>query len=77
MEQEMFAETVDFYFPGKLAQLIWKETVLDSCILSQDHVSLINTWLNEENCGSNMKILYRASHDGWQASNFHAKCDNQ
>uniref|UniRef100_A0A7S2EA53 TLDc domain-containing protein n=1 Tax=Ditylum brightwellii TaxID=49249 RepID=A0A7S2EA53_9STRA len=24
-----------------------------------------------------MKILYRASHDGWQASNFHAKCDNQ
>eukprot|EP00957_Ditylum_brightwellii_P175044 13327643-Ditylum_brightwellii.AAC.1 len=76
-EQERFAETLDYYFPGELAQLIWKKPTLVSRILSDDQVDNITKWLVEGKCGFDAKLLYRASRDGWQASNFHAKCDNQ
>uniref|UniRef100_A0A7S4S2E5 TLDc domain-containing protein n=1 Tax=Ditylum brightwellii TaxID=49249 RepID=A0A7S4S2E5_9STRA len=75
-EQERFVETADYYFPGELAQLIWEKPMLDSNILSADQVYNIKTWLDEDGCGSDTKLLYRASRDGWGAPNFHAKCDN-
>eukprot|EP00957_Ditylum_brightwellii_P076546 5818355-Ditylum_brightwellii.AAC.1 len=61
------------YFPGELSKLILKkEPPLDSSILSQDQVGHIQRWLDEDSCGFATKLLYRASCDGWQASNFHS-----
>eukprot|EP00957_Ditylum_brightwellii_P008290 627414-Ditylum_brightwellii.AAC.1 len=76
--QAAFAKTVDYYFPGELEQLILKnEPLLESSIVSQDQAELLKGWLDEDGCGTHMKLLYRASRDGWQSSNFHEKCDHQ
>ena len=53
----------------------------DSVILSPDHRALMN-WLEETRAiegitKANDKLLYRASRDGWTASNFHSCCDNK
>eukprot|EP00957_Ditylum_brightwellii_P184972 14087111-Ditylum_brightwellii.AAC.1 len=77
-KQEAFSETVDYYFPGELAELILKkEPPLKSSILSQDQVDHIQHLLEEDSCGFFTKLLYCASCDGWGASNFNSKCDNQ
>jgi len=75
-EQTAFAERVDYYFPGDMPQLIWKKPVVFSGILSDEHVDKLNEWLSEDKCGSDTKLLYCASRDGWQASTFHEKCDD-
>eukprot|EP00957_Ditylum_brightwellii_P175965 13399022-Ditylum_brightwellii.AAC.1 len=77
-KQEAFSEIVDYYFPGELAELILKKkSPIDSSIIPEDQVGHINRWLDEDSCGFATKLLYRASCDGWGASNFHSKCDNQ
>jgi len=77
-KQDTFANTVDYYFPGELSELILnKGPLLKSSIISQDQVGHIQRWLDEDSCGFVTKLLYRASCDGWGASNFHSKCDNQ
>eukprot|EP00957_Ditylum_brightwellii_P085790 6525358-Ditylum_brightwellii.AAC.1 len=73
-----FAKTVDYYFPGELAQLIVKsEPLFKSNIIRQVQVGHFQRWLDEDSCGFATKLLYRASRDGWGASKFHSKCDNQ
>jgi hypothetical protein len=52
------------------------------CILSAALAYHIVEWLNEgrrvgEKAGLVCTLLYRASRDGWNASDFHAKCDNK
>jgi len=77
-KRDTFANTVDYYFPGELSELILKkESPIDSSIIPQDQVGHIQRWLDEDSCGFVTKLLYRASCDGWRASNFHSKCDNQ
>ena len=54
----------------------------DSVILSSDQPNqretLVN-WLKESQAITNDSdnLLYRASRDGWVASNFHSSCDNK
>jgi len=76
-KQDVFATTVDYYFPGDLAQLVLKTSFYDTSILSHDQVRIIDSWIDEDMSGFGTKLLYRASRDGRQASNFHDKCDNQ
>eukprot|EP00957_Ditylum_brightwellii_P108849 8303294-Ditylum_brightwellii.AAC.1 len=77
-KQDMFAKTVDYYFPGELSELVFnKEPLLKSIIIPEDQVGHIQYWLDEDSCGFATKLLYCASCDGWQASNFHSKCDTQ
>mmetsp|Transcript_37611 Transcript_37611/g.55012 ORF Transcript_37611/g.55012 Transcript_37611/m.55012 type:complete len:610 (-) Transcript_37611:354-2183(-) len=76
-KKDIFAKTVDYYFPGELAHLIFKNCSLDSDIVSQDEVDIIQGWLDEDGCGSLAELLYRGSSDGWETSDFHAKCNNQ
>eukprot|EP00957_Ditylum_brightwellii_P013821 1041749-Ditylum_brightwellii.AAC.1 len=76
-KQNTFEKTVDYYFPGVLRELILKKHVTESSILSQAQVGIINNWLNEDACDSDIKLLYRASRDGWQLPRFHDKCNNQ
>ena len=51
----------------------------DSVILSSDQGQTLMNWLKNTpgltNCSE--KLLYRASIDGWAATNFHFCCDNK
>ena len=52
----------------------------ESEILSAKHNEIfVNSWLKEQikTYGCRFVLLYRASRDGWAASNFHACCDNK
>ena len=54
----------------------------DSVILSPDQCQTLMNWLEgtgaiEDITKANDKLLYRASRDGWGASNFHSFCDNK
>eukprot|EP00957_Ditylum_brightwellii_P163015 12413276-Ditylum_brightwellii.AAC.1 len=74
----LFAKTVDYYFPGNLAGMILKkDPLLKSSIISQDQIGHNQHWLDEDSCDFATKLLYCTSHDGWQAYNFHSKCDHQ
>eukprot|EP00957_Ditylum_brightwellii_P000029 1986-Ditylum_brightwellii.AAC.1 len=76
-KKDLFAETIDYFFPGDLTKLIWKKLKLDTNILSGHQTDIINRWLEEDSCGFDTTLLYRASRDGWEASDFHEKCNNQ
>eukprot|EP00957_Ditylum_brightwellii_P139481 10630243-Ditylum_brightwellii.AAC.1 len=77
-KQDAFVKTVDYYFPGELAKLIFKEcVVVDSNIVFEDEVDIIQGWLDEGGCRSIRKLLYRASSDGWSSSEFHDNCDDK
>ena len=51
----------------------------DSVILSSDQSLTLMNWLKETRVITNDsdKLLYRASRDGWTASNFHSCCDSK
>ncbi|KAL9951575.1 hypothetical protein ACROYT_G044259 [Oculina patagonica] len=51
----------------------------DSVILLLDQRQTLISWLKETQAftGDSDKLLYRASRDGWKASNFHSCCDNK
>lgn len=54
----------------------FKNVSMDTEIIEElDHNDKIKEWLGSVNRIGDMKLLYRASHDGWDASDFHAKCD--
>jgi len=51
---------------------------LDSVIVSGYQRDLLSTlWGLGPNAAPDLTLLYRASHDGWNSSDFHAKCDNK
>ena len=51
----------------------------DSAILSSEQREILVDWLKDtrESLGDDYVLLYRASRDGWAASNFHYYCDNK
>ena len=54
--------------------------ITDSRVLGYEHSSRVVEFLKKEEHPAQsveFKLLYRASRDGWAASNFHSKCDNQ
>lgn len=61
-------------FDVKLEALLLE---LDSTILSNQDKRHIMTWLETVGKTSMPKLLYRASTDGWEGTDFHAKCDNR
>ena len=51
---------------------------MDSHIVaSEQETEQIKTWLAEVNKTSEPELLYCASRDGWNASDFHSKCNNK
>jgi hypothetical protein len=51
---------------------------LDSVIVSGYQRDLLSTlWGLGPNAAPDLTLLYRASRDGWNSSDFHAKCDNE
>ncbi|PRP86613.1 hypothetical protein PROFUN_05092 [Planoprotostelium fungivorum] len=49
-------------------------TRMDSEILSEHHVRLVTSWLEEKKMG---ELLYRASTHGFRSSDFHRHCDER
>lgn len=47
---------------------------LDSQILSTEDVDHLKKWIGKE---FKTELIYRASKDGWGASDFHRLCDNK
>lgn len=54
-----------------------KISIGDSCILNADLTFQFCELLKFDFKNQKLKLLYRASRDGFGAVNFHAKCDNQ
>ena len=78
--EELLAEAEFYQVEGIIEALKPKAASLfkDSVILSSEQRETLMTWLKESRTITNDsdKLLYRASRNGWAASNFHACCDN-
>eukprot|EP00957_Ditylum_brightwellii_P136660 10421921-Ditylum_brightwellii.AAC.1 len=52
--------------------------VLNSTIVTlQSDQQILHSWLADDGFGGQPELLYRASRDGWESSQFHAKCDHR
>ncbi|KAM7434591.1 hypothetical protein ABFA07_015380 [Porites harrisoni] len=51
----------------------------DSIILSTEHCQTLTSWLKHTltSAGHTYSLIYRASRNGWAASNFHSFCDRK
>ena len=51
----------------------------DSIILSTEHRQTLTSWLKHtlKSAGHTYSLIYRASRNGWAASNFHSFCDRK
>ena len=78
IREELLAEA-EFYQVEGIIKALKVSAFKDSVILSSDQRQTFLTWLKESQAIPNAsdKLLYRASRDGWAASNFHSCCDNK
>ena len=78
IREELLAEA-DFYQVQGIIKALTENpqpsTFKDSVILSSDQCQTLMNRLIETRANTN--LLYRASRDGWAASNFHSCCDNK
>ena len=77
--KELLREAEFYQIQGILAELTPKpkpKLFKESVILSEEQQQKLVTWLGDSP-QSTCSLLYRASRDGWAASNFHARCDNK
>jgi len=79
IREELLAEA-EFYQVEGITKALKISCFKDSVILSSDQRESLMTWLKECQAITNEsadKLLYRASRNGWAASNFHSCCDNK
>jgi len=49
-----------------------------SRIISDEDFSMVSKWINSENPGKvQLELLYQATNDGFEAANFHSKCNGK
>jgi len=82
IREELLAEAEFYQVEGIIEQLKVKAIAMfkDSVILSSDQREPLVNWLKEGQAITNDsadKLIYRASRNGWAASNFHSCCDNK
>ena len=77
IRDELLAEA-EFYQVEGIIEVL-KASFKDSVILSSDQRETLVNWLKDSRAITNDSdnLLYRASRDGWAASNFHSRCDNK
>ena len=80
--KELLREAKFYQIQGILAELTPKpkpKLFHESVILSEEQQQKLVTWLGDspQSTESTCSLLYRASRDGWTASNFHERCDNK
>ena len=78
IREELLAEA-EFYQVEGIIKALKPKFFEDSVILSSDQRQTLINWLKETRAFTNAsdKLLYRASRNGWAASNFHSCCDNK
>jgi len=81
IRKELLAEA-DFYRVEGIIEALTARPFQDSVILSSDQSRTLMNWLKETGALTDItmasdKLLYRASRNGWAASNFHSCCDNK
>ena len=78
IREELLAEA-EFYQVEGIIKALKVSCFKDSVILSSDQREILVTWLKGSRTITNDsdKLLYRASRNGWGASNFHSCCDNK
>jgi len=78
MREELLAEA-EFYQVEGIIKALKVSCFKDSVILWSDQREILVNWLKESRTITNDgdKLLYRASRNGWAASNFHSCCDNK
>jgi len=79
IREEILAEA-EFYQVEGIIETLTAILFKDSVILSIEQRETLLNWLKESQAITNDsadKLLYRASRDGWAASNFHSCCDNK
>jgi hypothetical protein len=72
--------TLSKIFPNKqeFSFILGDKLTMNSTIMkSESDHNHIKTWLGEVNRHSEPELLYRASQDGWNVSDFHGKCDDK
>ena len=79
IREELLAEAEFYQVEGIIEVLKVVSICKDSVILSSEQRETLVNWLKESRTITNDsdKLLYRASRDGWAASNFHSCCDNK
>ena len=78
IREELLAEA-EFYQVEGIIKALKVSYFKDSVILSSEQRETLVNWLKESRTITNDcdKLLYRASRNGWAASNFHSCCDNK
>ena len=76
VREEILAEA-EFYQVEGIIKALTPKFFEDSVILSSDQRQTLAKWLKESRALTNTNLLYRASRNGWAASNFHSCCDNK
>ena len=76
--EELLAEA-EFYQVEGIIKALKVSCFKDSVILSSDQRETLVNWLKGSRTITNDsdKLIYRASRNGWTASNFHSCCDNK
>ena len=74
--KELLIEAEFYQIQGILTELTKPKLFHESVILSEEQRQKLVTWLGDSP-QSTCSLLYRASRDGWAASNFHERCDNK
>jgi len=80
IREELLAEAEFYQVEGIIEQLKDVSMFKDSVILLSGQREQLLNWLKDSEAISNDsadKLLYRASCNGWAASNFHSCCDNK
>ena len=78
VREELLTEA-EFYQVEGVVKSLRSSFFKDSVILPLEQRQTVVTWLEETGfiTVSSEKVLYRASRNGWFASNFHSCCDNK
>jgi len=81
IRKELLAEA-EFYQVEGIIKALTARLFQDSVILSSDQSRTLMNWLKETGALTDVtmasdNLLYRASRNGWAASNFHSCCDNK
>ena len=79
IRHELLIEAKFYQVEGIIKALTPKTVFEESEILLKDQSKILVKWLkNTPGVDSvSVELLYRASRDGWAASNFHSCCDNK
>ena len=78
IKKEVLAEA-EFYQIHGIVEQLKPKPFKESVILSEEQGETLAAWLPEEEqlrLGE-MKLIYRATNNGWSSSNFHSLCDNK